>query len=163
MESVLKRYELIELPVDSTAGSQLNFPVLQNLALTDQQEIVTYGIEFFTAQELANSPTNKTVISMAVARQCYLSLYINEEQSIRRIPLTRLMPVHKSLPASAADSFWVENTQLFEYLVVDWNKSFIECPPGFGAGGFSVVFGVWYKKLRPGSLQILFGNKMPGW
>ena len=154
---------MVELPVDATTGSVLNFPVLQNLALTDQQEIITYGIEFFSGQELANSPTGKVVMTEAVLRQCYLSLYIGEEQSIRRIPLVRLCPVHKSLPASAADAFWVEDTMLFEYLVVDWNKSFIECPPGFGAGGFSVCFGVWYKKLLPGSLKQLFGNKLPGW
>jgi len=160
----LKRYEMVQQKTDDAQGNTLNFPLLQQLSNDSQQDIIIEGLEFFTAQETPVTFTGSTVISMATLQRCFLTLYvvdIDQAESVRRIPLVRLRPVHASLPASNADTFYVFDTLAFEGLTVIWEKSYIEQPGGWAAGE-SVLMGVYYKKLPPGGTKRLRGNKMPG-
>lgn len=160
MKEPIKRYELIELAIPAAfSGSQFNIPILQQLAQTSSQDIIIRALEFFSVLEIPTSATNQPVVPMAQLQASFLTLYIEGEESVRRIPLVRLRPIHNA----GATSFFVEDTALFDNVMVDWSKSYIELPAGFGGGGFSFLMGVWYKKLPAGGYKQIVGNKMKGW
>jgi hypothetical protein len=160
-----KRYELVELviPANST-GTRFPFPDIPQLRDDTTQDIVIMGFETFAVDTLPLSANGNPVISMADLRNSFLTLYIEGEESVRQVPLVRLQPIWQSLNTGLLQG--IQTELAVENLRVDWNKSYIQAAEAYDGGTndqFSILLGVWYKKLPAGSWEEISKNIPQGW
>jgi hypothetical protein len=150
-----KRHELVELPVTSAGGSGVEFPDIPNLRDDTTQDIIILGIDVYAQESMpVMVGSQNPVIPMADLLKCFVTFYVEEEESVRRVPLVRAQPLWQSNTAGALQGGLA--TLSLECLKFTWNKSFIEFSEAIAqAAPFSFVFGVWYKKLPPGTWEAL--------
>jgi hypothetical protein len=148
-----KRYEMIELviPAGSTA-SRFNFQDLPQLRSDVTKDIVVRAIETYDTPAI---PTDFNVNPVATAAQvaiAALTLYIEGEESIFRMPLLKLKNVYNSV----ATNFFTSELNQFENLQIDWTKSYISTPTPFNPEvQFAFIFGIVYQRLKAGTMQKL--------
>ena len=160
-----KRYELVELviPANST-GTRFPYPDIPQLRDDTTQDIVIMGLETFSVDAMPLSPNGNPVATMADLQNSFLILYIDGEESMRQIPLVRMQPIWESLNTGLLQGVLKELD--VENLRVDWNKSYIQAAAPYAAGAnpqFSIMLGVWYKKLRSGEWEVISKNIPEGW
>lgn len=165
MRRPLKRYELIELIVTANLGAtRQNFPDIPQLRDDTTQDIIVRALESFSILSMPLSPQGNPVASVVQLQNAFLILYIDGEESVRQIPLQRLCNTAAILATSAQQ--WQNYPTDTEDLKVDWNKSYIQFaqPPNTGGANaqFSIMVGVEYKKLPPGTYAAMTKNKIPG-
>lgn len=160
-----KRHELIELlvPANYTA-TELQIPDIPNLRDDTTQDIIVVGLETYAAETMPNAPSGNPVAAMSDLQNIYLTLYIEEEESVRNLPMPRLQPIWQSLQTGTLQGG--QATLALENLKVTWNKSFLkfgEAPADNDA--FTVLLCVWYKKLAPGMWNQLMqqAGYVKGW
>jgi hypothetical protein len=105
-------------------------------------------------------------MSFAQMQNTFLTLYVEGEESVRQVPFIRLNAMREA--AAAGTTFNVVERLPVEYLKVDWNKTFNQAAAPYGTVGapntqFSILLGVWYKKLPPGSWKVMTANRVQGW
>jgi hypothetical protein len=170
MEDILngwrKRHELVELIITAgTTGTTFDFPDIPNLRDDQTQDIIIVGIETYAVDTVPLSPAGNAVASMADLENMFLTFYIEEEESVRNVPLPRLQPIWQS--ATAGNLQGGQQTLSLECLKVTWNKSYLSFGTPFAGEALpiSVLFGVWYKKLPPGEWVKLrkAAGYVPGW
>jgi hypothetical protein len=165
MQNSLKRYELLELVIPPNYGaSRINYPDIPQLRDDTTQDIIIRGIETFSIEAMPLSAQGGVVATTVQLQNAFLTLYVDGEESVRRIPLIRLNNMFQA--AAAGTSFQeFERTEL-ENLKIDWNKTYIEFaqPPNTGGANaqFSIMLGVIYKKLPPGTWDKLIKNQIKG-
>jgi hypothetical protein len=145
-----KRYELLEIqiPANSTQ-TRFNIPDQPQLRTDQDADVIIQAIESFTIIDVTPSPNNIPVVSAAFALQTYLTLYVDGEESIYRIPLLQLRRM--GIDGSVTPS--VFELGKFKNLQVDWTKSYFSTGTPYAAGvfaTFSFLLGVHYYKLPPG-------------
>jgi hypothetical protein len=151
-----KRHELVELIITAgTTGTTFDFPDIPNLRDDTTQDIIIVGIETYAQETLPLTPAGNATATMAELENMYLTFYIEEEESIREVPMPRLQPIWQSNTAGALQGG--QQTLSLECLRVTWNKSFLTFGTPFAPDvlPISVLFGVWYKKLPPGTWKQL--------
>jgi hypothetical protein len=160
MEDILngwrKRFELIEIIIPvGTTGTTFQIEDIPQLRDDITQDIIIVGIETFAADSVPLSPAGNAVATMADLENMFLTLYIDQEESIYRLPMPRIQPIWQSLTTGGLQGG--QQTLSLECLKVTWNKSYLT----FGASftpeelPISVLLGVWYKKLNPGAWEQL--------
>jgi hypothetical protein len=166
-EQALKRYEFVELiiPAASTA-TRFPYPDIPQLRDDTTQDIVICGVETFSVDALPLSPAGNAVASFAQLQNSFLTFYIESEESVRQVPFIRLNPMRQA--ASDGTTFNVIERVPMEYLKVDWNKTYVQAAAPYGTVGspnaqFSIMLGVWYKKLPPGAWAQMTANRVQGW
>src|SRR5271156_1284647 len=142
-----RRYELLEIqiPTNSTA-TRFNVPDQPQLRSDQDADIIIQGIETFDITGVTLSPNNLAVATLANLLQTYLTLYVEGEESLYRIPLIQL----KRIANEGATSPYQWNLQKFKNVQVDWTKSYFFTPAAYGGGvftTFSFLLGVHYEKL----------------
>ena len=170
MEDILngwrKRFELIELIIPAgTTGDTFAIPDIPQLRDDTTQDIIVVGIETFAADTVPLSPAGNAVATMAELENMFVTFYIDQEESIFRLPLPRIQPIWQSLATGALQGG--QQTLSLECLKITWNKSYLT----FGESitpedlPISVLLGVWYKKLLPGDWARLRKNAgyVEGW
>lgn len=166
-EQALKRYELVTLNIPAASfGTRFSYPDIPQLRDDTTQDIIICGLETFSVDALPLTPAGNAVATFAQLQNSFLTLYIEGEESVRQVPLIRLFPLRQA--ASTGTTFNAVERLPTEYLKVDWNKSYIQAATPFGTTGspntqFSIVLGVWYKKLPQGSWAKMTENRTPGW
>jgi len=151
-----KRYELLEIqiPAASTA-TRFNVPDQPQLRTDQDADIIIQGIESFDTNGIPFSPNNIAMATAAQLQQTYLTLYIDGEESIYRVPLLSLKRIANEVNAGVNnpyvwDLFKLRNVQ------VDWTKSYFFTPNSYSAvapnATFSFLLGVHYYKLPPGTM-----------
>jgi len=148
-----KRYEMIELviPAASTA-SRFNFPDIPQLRSDVTKDIVVRAIETYDVAAIPVDFNTNPVATAAVCAKAALTLYVEGEESIFRIPLIKLKNVYNSV----ATNFFTSELNQFENLQVDWTKSYISTPTPFAIDTqFAFIFGIVYQRLKPGTMQKL--------
>jgi hypothetical protein len=162
MARAFKRYELIELviPAGST-GTRFPYPDIPQLRDDTTQDIIIRGLETFTIENMPLSANGNVVATTAQLLNCFLVLYVENEESVHLVPLIKLQNIFQALATGTSQQTF-EIVQV-EDLKVDWNKSYIQMavPPGNDAN-FSIMVGVEYKKLPPGTWAALTKNAIPG-
>ncbi len=154
------RYEMIEtiIPANST-GTRFNFNDQPQLRTDQNADVITQGLEVYDVTDVPLSPNNNALITGANLKQTYLVLYVNGEESLYRIPLVKLHTVNNFAdPYNAGEC----TTPRFDNLSIDWTKSYLFTPTAYNGGAntlFSVLLGVTYKKLPPGTMHILRNNE----
>jgi hypothetical protein len=160
-----KRYELVELVIPAnSSGTRFPYPDIPQLRDDTTQDIVIMGLETFSIDAMPLSPNGNTVATMAYLLNSFLTLYIEGEESMRQVPLVRLQPVWQSNTAGNLQGLLKELAA--ENLRIDWNKSYIQAAAPYGGGAnaqFSIMLGVWYKKLQPGEWEKISANIPIGW
>lgn len=164
-ENKLKRYELVELviPTGST-GTRFPYPDIPQLRDDTTQDIIICGLETFSVDVMPNSANGNPVATFAQLENSFLTLYIDGEESVRQIPFPRLNPMRQAL--ATGTTFNAMTTLWTEYLKVDWNKSYVQAAVPYGAplaAQFSIMLGVWYKKLPAGAWQTMTEGMVQGW
>jgi len=138
--------ELI-IPVGTT-GNTFAIPDIPQLRDDTTQDIIVVGLETFAIDTCPLSPAGNVVASMAQLENMFLTLYIEDEESIFRLPMPRLQPIWQSNTAGNLQGG--QQTLSIECLRVTWNKSYLTFGEPFAEGlPISVLLGVWYKKLPP--------------
>lgn len=144
-----KRYELIEIqiPANSTA-TRFNVPDQPQLRTDQDADIIIQGIETFDINGVPLSPNNIALPTLAQLQQTYITLYVEGEESIYRIPLISM----KRIANETATSPYQWLLFKFKNIMVDWTKSYLFTPVSYGAvPTFSFILGIHYVKLPPGS------------
>jgi hypothetical protein len=154
MEDILngwrKRFELIELIIPvGTTGTTFAIDDIQQLRDDITQDIIIVGLETYAAPTTPLSPAGNAVATIAELGNMFLTLYIEQEESIFRLPMLRLQPIWESNTAGTLQGG--QQTLSIECLRVTWNKSYLTFGEGIAAESLpiSVLLGVWYKKLPP--------------
>jgi hypothetical protein len=166
-EQALKRYELVELVIPAaSSGTRFPYPDIPQLRDDTTQDIIICGLETFSVDALPLAPSGNAIATFAQLQNSFLTLYIEGEESVRQVPYIRLNPMRQASATGA--TFNVVERIPMEYLKVDWNKTYLQAAAPFGTSGapntqFSIMLGVWYKKLPSGSWNAMTKNQVQGW
>ena len=129
-----QKLEFVEVIVPAgVTATRFNFPDLPKLRYTS-----LLAMESYTVNDISQTPTGNTPISVADMQNAFLVLYADERQDLYRIPLITL---HRT-QNSANDPFV---RSLFEFAgqKVTWDKCYIEFANA-PAGQVSIPFAVYY-------------------
>jgi hypothetical protein len=162
---LIKRYELVELQIGAgSTGSKFEYPDIPDLRDDTEQDIIICGLETWSIDAMPLSPSGIPVATMDQLQNSFLTLYVDQEQSINEVPLVRLLSTQQSLTSGPMQ--WVGYPFELANLKVNWNKSFIQAAESYSTGGanaeFSIMLGVWYKKLPPGKWSELTAGQVKG-
>jgi hypothetical protein len=165
--SALKRFELVELQIPAgSTGTRFPYPDIPQLRDDTTQDIIICGLETYPVEALPLTASGNTNASFAQLQNSFLTLYIESEESVRQVPFLRLNPLRQA--ASAGGTFNVVEKLALEYLKVDWNKTYVQAATPYGTTeapntAFSILLGVWYKKLPPGAWAQMTKGQVQGW
>jgi len=152
MSRPIRRYELVELPIPTGfTGNQLNFPDIPLLRSDTESDVVILAMRVYTGDVLPLTPAQNTTITTEEAQRLYLSLYNSGEFSINQIPLPDMITQY--INDSATASMWVPEEKTFDSIQVDWTKSFIQFSAPVTGLPKSMLFGVTYLRLLPGTMN----------
>lgn len=150
-----KRFELIEVQIPAlSTQTKFNIPDQPQLRTDQDADIIIQAIETYDVNEVPLSPNNVAVIAVADLLKTYMTLYIDGEESIYRVPLITMKRVLNAVAAGANTPSVFELFKL-RNLKVDWTKSYFFVPAAYSAGAnetFSILLGVHYYKLPPGTM-----------
>lgn len=154
MRKGLTRFENVEfvIPANNTAG-RINFPDIPQLRNDTTQEIAVCAIQVQASDECPNSWNGNPLLPPADLGKIFLTLYINQEESVFRLNLNRLRNTYVAAGSGqVANEFWQADLQEFNYRQVDWVKSYITIQGALTSNAQQcILFGVDYLKLVPGT------------
>ncbi len=149
-----RRYENIEfiIPANNTA-LRIQFPDIPQLRSDVTKEILIRQIEVFAAGECPDSFNQNPLLTVEDLSKCFLTLYVDDEESIFRIPLLRLRNIYEGVGSDQTDnSFWTSKTMCFDNLSVNWTKSYITLSETLTTSALSsILFGIGYIRVVPGT------------
>lgn len=157
METI-KRSELVELSIPANATGRINFQTIPQLRNQPDQIIVIKGIEIFLDTTYGNSQTNNAVVGMPAAElpKCVLVLYVNGEESIKMIPLAKLINVNDQ--TNPYRPFPVEFDSLTN---VDFDKSYVQFNAAAQATAYVIPFAINYIRLVKNSQSVAANSSSP--
>lgn len=146
----ITRYEAVELViVAGAAQTRFNFLDIPQLRSDVSKDIIVQGIKAFCKEERPVDFNGNVVASMAQCQNAELTLYVDGEESIFRIPITELINSQNF----AATYFSQIIPDEFDNLMIDWTKSYITADAPFASETqFAFLFGVAYKRYAPGTM-----------
>lgn len=149
----ITRYEAIELVIPANAGqTRFNFLDIPQLRSDLTKDIIVQAIKTFSIVERPIDFNGNAVASVAQLQNAELTLYIDGEESIFRVPMTELMNTQNF----AATFFSQQFPDEFDNLMIDWTKSYITSDVPFNAvepnTQFAFLFGIAYKRYAPGTM-----------
>lgn len=158
----MKRTELVELIIDAgTTASRFPYPDIPQLRDDTTQDIIITGLRTYSVENMPNSANGNAVATTAQLTNSFLTLYIEGEESVRRLPLIDLLNNFQNGSNTVIAGFL---PQELEFLKVDWNKSYIEAGlPYDNEDQFSIMLRVDYKRLEPGMWAAMQKGKVKGW
>jgi hypothetical protein len=145
--SAINRYEMIEIVVPAGTTGAIPFPDSPNLRNQSDQKIVVLDIEFFPVYAYGASFLNNNVPGTPIAEipKAALVLYVNGEESIRRIPLSKL---NYSQNIGLGATFEQERVPFDRLQNVDWPKSYIQFNAAPAGLPYVMPFGITYLKYK---------------
>lgn len=156
----ITRYEAVELIIPANAGAtKFNFLDIPQLRSDVTKDIIIQGIKAFSIVEKPLDFNGNAVASMAQLQNAELTLYVDGEESIFRIPMTELLNSQ-----NFANTFFSQIIpDEFDNLMIDWTKSYITADVPFNTAGanalFAFLFGISYKKLKAGTMAAIKAAK----
>lgn len=146
MNQPIKRWELVELTVPASATGRVNFNTIPQLRNQSDQRIVIQNVEVFPITSYAASQNNSAVPGMPATEvpKAVLVLYVNGEESIKMIPLAKLIHVQDATPIPYSEQIQV----LADLENVDWSKSYVQFNAAAAAATYVIPFGVSYLRFQ---------------
>lgn len=157
----IRRYELVELviPANNTA-LRIPFPDIPQLRSDTTQDVIIRALETYSAESMPFDYNNNPVVTNAQLLKCFLTLYIQQEESIFRLPTIKLLNIYNA--ATAAAYFYTDELAQFENLMVDWTKSYITLASSLANGALiCFMLGVHYQRLPGGTIAALQAKANP--
>ncbi len=147
----LTRYENVELILPSTSNTKFNFLDIPQLRSDVEKDIIIRSLETYDVVSMPLSFNGNALPTLAQLQNMFLTLYVDGEESLFRIPMIKLMNVY----AVGATNQWTNEINEMNNLQVDWTKSYISLGASFGGGQgqLSVILGVGYERLMPGTMR----------
>lgn len=138
--------QLIELVITPSGATQtqLNFP---NQNYLNSKKV--FSLETYSIEDLAKSPTNNAVASVAVLRNAYLTLYFEDPNGVdgqgQWIQLLPMWDLHRLNYAAATGSYTRDLFEMCGQKVI-WEKCFITLAVPMGnAANVSFLLNVGYE------------------
>ena len=146
----ITRYEAVELVIPAgSAQSRFNFLDIPQLRSDVTKDIIVHGIKTFPVEEKPIDFNGNVVASMAQLQNAELTLYVDGDESIFRIPLTELVNSQNF----ANTYFSQQIPDEYDNLMIDWTKSYITADVPFNnETQFAFLFGISYKRFSPGTM-----------
>jgi hypothetical protein len=157
----VRRYELVELviPAANTA-LRIPFPDIPQLRSDTTQDVIIRALETYCAENMPFDYNNNPVVTNAQLLKCFLTLYIQQEESVFRMPTIRLQNIFNALSTTAY--FYSDDLDQFENLMVDWTKSYLTLASSLANGALiCFVLGVMYQRLPGGTIAALQAKSNP--
>jgi hypothetical protein len=86
----IKRYELVELVIPAlNTALRIPFPDIPQLRSDVTQDVIVRGLETYSAEAMPFDYNNNPVVTNAFLLKIFLTLYIQQEESIFRMPMKR--------------------------------------------------------------------------
>lgn len=142
-DNKIKRYELVELTVKSGQKGKINFQSIPQLRNQANQIIIIKAIDVFPDTDYEFSQFDNTVAGLPVAlvKNAVLVLYINGEESVHLLPLSRLINTQDSTrPFAQEQAYFADLTN------VDFDKSYVQLSAAPGTD-IVIPFGIWYLRM----------------
>ncbi len=151
LETLIKRYELIETVILAGATGAVPFPDVPNLRNQTDQRIIVKDMEFFPDYVYARSFLNTTVIGTPITEMPKIAivLYVNGEESIRRSPISK---INYSQAPGVATVFQMERVAFENLENVDWPKSYFQFNAAAQGVQYIIPIGVTYLKFKSQNL-----------
>jgi hypothetical protein len=149
-----KRYENIEFIIAANNTSfKIQFQDIPQLRSDTTKEIFIRSIRVFSTEDALLSYNQNPQLSLAELKKCFLTLYVDSEESIYRIPLTSLVATAASAGSgTATDLTWSNGEMQFSNIEVDWTKSYITLSAALTSSALqSIMFGIGYIRCAPGT------------
>ena len=145
----VRRSEAVELVIPAGATqTRFNFPDIPQLRADVSKDILVRAIETFCAEDMPVDFNGVPLLTFAQLQQGTLTLYVEGEESIFRMPLIKL----HNVTGSTNGSTW--EVRQFQNLMVDWTKSYLYFPVALGnVIQQAFIMDVSYLRLAPGTMQ----------
>lgn len=151
LQGRIKRFEMIEIGKESggiPTGQTGRFNLQDQPQLRNQpnQIIIIRNVEIFPVTSYAASQYVSGVAGMPIAEIPKLAFvfYINGEESVKYIPLSKLIHVQDATPAP-----FQQELQGFDNLSnLDWDKSYLQYNTASANGPYIVPAGVTYFRFQ---------------
>ena len=140
----IKRWELVELKVPASSLGRVTFDTIPQLRNQPDQIIVIKDIDVFTLPVYANSQQTNSIPGMPNADipKAVLVLYVNGEESIKMIPLAKLIHIEDGTNPFQQELFGFEGLAN-----VDFDKSYVQFASASTAALYVIPFGISYIRL----------------
>jgi hypothetical protein len=142
--ALIKRWEMVELAVPANALGRVPFNTIPQLRNQPDQVIRIKNIEVFPAAVYSNSQNTPSIPGLPATdvAKAVLVLYVNGEESIRYVPLAKLIHTQDGTNAFQQD------LQGFDDLEnVAWDKSYVQFSVAGDATAYVIPFGVTYIRM----------------
>jgi hypothetical protein len=138
---------MIEVIVPAGTAGNIPFPDVPNLRNQSDQRITVLDIEFFPNYAYGASFLNSTVPGTPIGEipKSAIVLYVNGEESIRRIPLSK---INYSQNMGIGATFEQERVAFDELNNIDWPKSYIQFNAALVGLPYIMPFGITYLKYK---------------
>jgi hypothetical protein len=163
----IKRWEMVEVIVGANnSATTQKIPEQQNLRMDTTQDIIIVGLEMWSIETMPFSPitSSNPLATTAQMQNTFLTLYINEEESIHLMPAIKL--IAQRVPLATSTAQFGSGPVPFKNLQVNWDKSYFQVAQPYNTGGanaaFSLILGVSYLKLKPGTWAKLTSGQVQG-
>jgi hypothetical protein len=157
----IRRFELVSLiiPAGNTA-LRIPFPDIPQLRSDTTQDVIIRSIDTYSVESMPADPNNNPLPTNAQLLKCFLTLYIQQEESVKFMPAVKFLNIYNA--ASAAAYFYTDELVQTENLMVDWTKSYLTLSSSLANGGLLVfVLGVAYQRLPGGTIARLQARANP--
>jgi len=141
------------IPANNTSF-KIQFPDIPQLRSDTTKEILVLSIQIYAAGECPLSFNQNPLLTEDDLAKCFLTLYVDGEESIFRMPLLKLRNTYVGKgTGDATNSFWTDDLNNFDFLSVDWTKSYITLSEALTTEALSaILFGVGYIRCAPGTI-----------
>lgn len=149
MEGKIKRFELVELGlpggIPNGSTGRINFQDQAQLRNQPGQIIIITAIELYLDTVYAKSQFNNTLPGFPPADlpNAVLCLYVDGEESIHYIPLSKLNHIDDGVNPFQWDLEGVDRLSN-----VDWDKSYVQFSAATTGGPYIIPFGVKYFRFK---------------
>jgi hypothetical protein len=158
MQRAYRRYEDVEFIIAANNTSfKIQFPDIPQLRSDTLKEILVCSLRVFTSDECPSSFNQNPLLTEADLAKCFLTLYVDGEESIFRIPLLSLRNTYVGVgSALATNTFWSGDLNTFDLLAVDWTKSYVTLSSALTTSALSsILFAVGYIRCKPGTIAAI--------
>lgn len=162
MQPPYRRYEDIELIIPAgTTAFRIQFPDIPQLRSDTTKEILIRSIRVFGAEECPLSFNGNPLLDSTDLAKIFLTLYVDGEESIFRIPFNSLRNTYVGVGSAEADNtFWSASLNNFDNISVDWTKSYISLSEALSTDDLAcILLGIGYLRVQPGTLATIATNR----
>lgn len=157
LNQITRREKLVLLIPAYASNGLFYFPNNATIRADQTREVLTYQLRGFCQPQIDSAtPEDKPYpFDRTMVKKVDITLFAQGDYLIRRMPFTEIMQIRDHNTAYVAN----EIPETFSPKLIDWAKSYVElngfAPGDFGPNGRTLIFGVSYRYMQPGTLAAM--------